>query len=364
MITIKADKAVLLAMLKVASVFDGYQTAVRLKAGAGRLSVEAVDLLAGGGIHLEAPLPAHKDIVELSICVPTRTLIDTINTGGTDEIGLQFEDEKLVVKTNAKTSIKAAAEVVSGLENFTNDYKDTGLTCAEFAAALDKAVFAAKKEAGERPALCAVNIECDNHLMTLTGADGFRLSKVVLPTAMTGQQNFLLARGAALGLSRVLKDNQLPLQIGFGSHLFLKWEGGYAFGFGVQGQFPNWRQIMPKEFNTKMLLQAQDFIRAVKIARLFSEGKEEPVVRMDVTFDQVNIKSIESEVGSSNVAVTPISLQGNPLEIAFNANYIPLQMVEGEGVEISMNKGNMPVIIKNNSQDDWLYLLMPVLIHG
>lgn len=359
MITIKINKAALLGMLRLASAFDGGFQAVRLTAGAGKLSVKAIDLTFGG-IHLETPIE-NKDIVELSICVPTKTLIDTVSSGNTPEIGLQFEDEKLVVKTNAKTSIKAVTDIPI-IPDGVSEFQDSGLTCADFAIALDKTVIAASKEDNGRPALCSVNMEFDNRVLTMVATDGLRLSKVVLATPITVKHSYMLQRGAAVALSRILKDNQSPLMIGFSEgvngRLTFKWDGGYAFGFTIEGKFPNWRQIIPKEFKTRMVLNAAEFVRAVKIIRLFHDG-EASIVRLDVSFDQVNAKSLETGTGNANTTLTPVSLQGGPLEIGFNANLIPLQWIES-GVEIGLNQNNSPAIFNNPQQSDWCYILMPV----
>ncbi len=359
MITFKIGKAILLEMLRTASVFDGGFQAVRLTAGAGKLSVSAIDLTFGG-LHLETPIE-NKDTVEFTICVPTKTLSDTVSSGNTPEIGLQFEDEKLVVKTNAKTSIKAVDDIPL-MQEGVSEYQDSGLTCGDFASAMEKVVIAASKEDNGRPSLCSVNMEFDDRVLTMVATDGLRMSKVVLATAITGKRNYMLQRSAALALSRILKDNPSPLKIGFtegvNGRLVFKWADGYAFGFTVEGKFPNWSQIIPKSYKTRMVLNAVEFIRAVKIVRLFHDG-EIPVVCLDVSFDQVNAKSLETVAGSANTTLTPVSLQGGPLEIGFNANLIPLQWIES-GVEIGLNQNNSAALIQNPQENNWTYILMPV----
>lgn len=124
----------------------------------------------------------------------------------------------------------------------------------------------------------------------------------------------------------------------------------------IEGQFPNYRQLVPKGEKTALKVNKGDFAGVVKRALIFGHN-----MRMGVYGDHLTVSTETPEVGDSREEV-PADVQGEEMEIGFNGLYLMdgISSIETENVEIRLDDPQKPALMKNDESDRYSYILMPV----
>lgn len=126
----------------------------------------------------------------------------------------------------------------------------------------------------------------------------------------------------------------------------------------VEGQFPPYEDVIPKDANKQMLAGTADFLSAVRRASLLTT-EESRSVRMQFSADGLTLSSRSSEAGEATVRFT-CKYEGEPLEIGFNPDYIVdvLKIVDTDEITFELSIANRPGLLK--AGPNFLYVIMPV----
>ncbi len=127
----------------------------------------------------------------------------------------------------------------------------------------------------------------------------------------------------------------------------------------IEGQFPNYKQVIPKDSKTKVKADRMELLRATKRAALLAR-QDADIIKINLKEDGLIITANAPEVGQAYEEVG-ISLIGQETEIAFNANYLVdcLKVMTDKDVNIHLSGSLAPGVIKRDS-DDYTYVIMPV----
>lgn len=124
----------------------------------------------------------------------------------------------------------------------------------------------------------------------------------------------------------------------------------------IEGQFPNYRQLLPKGEKTKVKVDREEVSAAVKRSLIFGHN-----LRLGVYGDHIRITTETPEVGDSREEVAA-DVDGEELEIGFNGGYMldGVTTVQGEKVEIKMDEPQKPAVLGEEGSEKYKYILMPV----
>jgi len=128
----------------------------------------------------------------------------------------------------------------------------------------------------------------------------------------------------------------------------------------IEGQFPNYKQVIPVDFKSSVKIDRIEFLNAVKrvslIARLDSN-----VITLAVNRDQMSISSTSTEYGDA-LELVEIELEGEEQTINIDANYLMdvLRTLKNELVNILLIGPMNPLTIKKYPEDEYIYLIMPI----
>jgi DNA polymerase III subunit beta len=124
----------------------------------------------------------------------------------------------------------------------------------------------------------------------------------------------------------------------------------------IEGQFPNYKQLVPKGEKTSVKVSREDLSAVVKRALIFGHN-----MRLGVYGDHLSVTTETPEVGDSKEEI-PAEVQGEEMEIGFNGSYLldGVSSVETDNVEIRLDDPQKPALIKNDESDKFNYILMPV----
>ncbi len=234
----------------------------------------------------------------------------------------------------------------------------------EFAAAADDS----------RPVLAGVLARFEEQTLTLAAADGFRLAvrQGELLEPVPERLDVIVPARAMRELARLIGDHDEPLRLAITpnrSQLLVRVGETEFLSRLVDGTFPDFRQIVPREFSTRLEVGRDAFQNAVRRASYFARDNND-VVRLQVHGGDeefmpgtVEISANAAERGSSQSFVDA-SVDGPETQIAFNARYLSdvLGVVRNGQVLIGMNGGNQAGVVRAVGAEEYTHVIMPMVI--
>jgi DNA polymerase-3 subunit beta len=130
----------------------------------------------------------------------------------------------------------------------------------------------------------------------------------------------------------------------------------------LEGEFINYKDILPKESGTVIKVSRSSMIEAIERASLLAKEGRNNLIRINIQENLMNISSA-SEEGSVNEDII-MEKTGNDLEIGFNSKYVmdALKVIEDEEIKIELNTAVKPCLIKPVEGNRFEYLILPVRI--
>lgn len=274
---------------------------------------------------------------EGTVTVPARLLTDLINSMPTGQM-IDLSDE-VKTKTLAVTCLQNRTQV-RGInpEEFppipTDDDQPTvsiGQTlCKEL---INQVAFGAARD-DTRPVLAGVSFQLDGAQLTLAASDGFRLvvREVTLDQESPSPVNIIVPARALQELVRILGDGddtvEMTVTPNRGQILF-RVNNVNVVSRLIEGQFPNFQNLIPKSYATKVVVQRQAFAEATRRVSLFARESAN-VVRLEVKVEEtaeglspgrLSIEAQAQELGESRDELDA-TVEGESTHLAFNAEYL------------------------------------------
>lgn len=129
----------------------------------------------------------------------------------------------------------------------------------------------------------------------------------------------------------------------------------------IEGAFPNYRQLLPKEHTTRAVIDRGEFLEAVKRVSLMAQHNTPLRVKVSVTDHTMTLSAATQDIGdaSEDLQVTP---KGEDVEIAFNHTYLldGISVAEDETIALEVTSPLKPGVLRPTEGEGFTYLLMPV----
>ncbi len=335
----------------------------------GRLRLSATNLELGITCWIGAKIEEDG-----STTIPAKTLVDLVNTLPQDKV-----DMNLVVRTQTvnltcggnhanlkgidaqEFPIVPLADLEASIQLNVEDLREM-ISHVIFAVATDEA----------RPLLTGVLVKIDGGEVTLAASDGFRLAlrTAHLSTPVAGPITAIIPGRALAELGRVITAEApvfMSLPEGRGQVIFHH-DNVELVSQLIEGAFPEYNNIVPKRYTTRTVMPTAEFRKACKTSDIFArEAAHTARLKVkpgdDLTPGHVTISASSAETGDS-VAELDASVEGVPIEIAFNVKYLVdvLNVIETPNVALETNAPASPGVIKPVGRDDYLCVVMPMHI--
>jgi DNA polymerase-3 subunit beta len=134
----------------------------------------------------------------------------------------------------------------------------------------------------------------------------------------------------------------------------------------IEGKFVNYKQVIPDDFSTRVRLMKRGFSDSLERASLLSRDdlskRKHNTVKLSVGEAEMKISSKSSQIGELEEEL-PIHLEGNTLEIGFNAKYLldVLRVIDTDEVVMDLTTELSPGIIRPvDGKDNSLFLVLPI----
>lgn len=225
-----------------------------------------------------------------------------------------------------------------------------------FADALSQVAVAASTD-DARPILTGVFFEHEEGALRLVATDSYRLAVRDVPAVQAPLAGLVPVR-ALRDLSRSVGAAELKVALGAREATFAS-ERGTLTARLVEGTFPNYRQLIPEQYASRLVVARDALLDAIDRASLVAE--DHIPVRMHLQEGGIELSVTRQDVGGETEHVEA-TYTGEDMTIAFNSKYLNdgVSAVADEEVVFDVQDPLKPGVIRGAESDDFLYLLMPV----
>ena len=238
--------------------------------------------------------------------------------------------------------------------------------------AITHVAFAAAVE-DSRPVLTGIKVEIVGDDFTFAAADGFRLAvyKGKLAEAMSEDASFIIPARACQEVSRAIGGQEAPVEFTVTpskSQSLFRLENVEVVSQLVQGTFPNYDALIPQSYETRAVVDLEEFLRATRTASIFARDGS-GIVRIQMTGEadgssgRLSISSRAEEVGE-NQGEIDAKVEGEEGKIAFNSKYLSevLDVLGNGEVALETTTPSSPGVLKPLGKDGYVHVVMPMFV--
>lgn len=309
---------------------------------------------------------------EGAITLPAKTLVDLVNTLPPDTVAMSLSTRTQAVNLQCgriKASIKGIdaqefpaipqADMDRAIQLNVDDLREM-IGAVIFAAAADEA----------RPILTGVLARIEGTRVVLAASDGFRVAERTAHLSEPAREpvTAIIPARALAELARVIHADEpvyMDLPPGRGQVIFHHGNVELVSQL-IEGTFPAYQNIIPKGYKTRTVVSTDEFRKACKSSDIIArEAAHTTRLKIrpgeELTPGHVTISATAAETGD-NVADLDATIEGEPIEIAFNVKYIVdvLNVITTPNVALETSTATSPGVIRPVGRDDYVYVVMPM----
>jgi len=231
--------------------------------------------------------------------------------------------------------------------------------------ALEETIFAAASDEA-RPILTGVLARFEGDKVTFAAADNYRIAVRTISVLDPVEETSVVVPARALAeVVRILGDVDEPVEVVLAqarNQIVFHLEGVDLVSRLIDGQFPNYRQVLPSSHTTRAEVDRAELLKAVRPAALIASSSAN-IIKLAVGIEGEGglTVSANAEVGDYEGHVDAM-VEGDGTTIAFNARYLNdvLSNVEAERFGIELNGPLSPGVFRPVGDDQYVHVVMPV----
>jgi DNA polymerase-3 subunit beta len=339
----------------------------------GRLKLSATNLEIGINCWVEAQIEE-----EGTTTVPAKLITEFVNSlpPASVEMTLAEETNTLNIKgQRSSANIKGMdASEFPQIPSNEGGEPPVLLEAAQLKEMIDEVAFAAAED-DSRPVLTGVLVQVSDEKLTFAAADAFRLAVRVadLPGDGHPRGDILIPARTLTELARILPaEGQVEMIVTPNrSQVLFHTPTLDLVSRLIEGSFPNFRQIIPKESTTRAVVETKEFAAAVKSASLFARDSSN-IARVKINpagedgqgTGELTIEATAEDLGD-NVSTVNAAVDGPELQIIFNVKYLAdvLNTISTQEVALEASSATKPGVLRPVGPNDCTYVIMPMHVN-
>lgn len=226
-----------------------------------------------------------------------------------------------------------------------------------------RAVMYAASLSDIKPEISSIYIYTEPGEIVFAATDSFRLAeKRIQSKDIEVALPILIPFKNANDLVRVFETVSGDVEVSVSKNqIALSTENVYFTSRLVAGNFPNYKQIMPSSRKTTISLAKKDLIQSLKLSSLFSDRLNQVTLKAVPSEGLFEVESKNQDMGE-NTTIVDAAVEGENVEISFNAKYILdcFQSIEDESIVLGLNGSGRPLVVKSARDASFTYLVMPM----
>jgi DNA polymerase-3 subunit beta len=333
---------------------------VMLRAEDGQLHLAATDM----ELSLRSAVDADVDGDGAAV-VPGRLLVDLVRQLPAGEVTLEHRPEEAVVRVESGPSQSRLNSYsvedfprlpeLEAVQTFTVEREPLLATIAQVSRA------ASRDES--RPVLTGILVRFETGKLVMAATDSYRLS--VKETAIgEGAPEFeaIVPARALTELARVASSGE-RIQLGLHENqIIFQVDGVTLTSRRIDGQFPNYRQLLPESFEHVVPVPRAELLDVVRRTAVIVQ-RNSPL-RLRFAEGELTVSAQTQDVGESRETL-PVPWDAEPLEIGFNAEFLRegIESISGDELRLKLISSLRPAVLQGEG-DDFTYLIMPIRLAG
>ena len=322
--------------------------------------------------------------VDGAITVPARILIDFVNSMPPERIDMELNvrTQTLHVKcARYDANIKGIDATEFPIIPTISENNKVALEPDTFREMIEQVTIAAATDES-RPVLTGVIAKFDKDQVTLAAADGFRLSvrNAILTAPVEQPFSAIIPAKALQEVGRVSGDQEDPIEMAVTENktqVLFRLTNIEIVSQLIDGAFPDFTRIIPESHATRTVLNTAELQNAVKASSVFAREAMNtvrvqiapagdmgaPLAGAGSATGKMTLTANSAESGD-NVGEIDATVDGEPVEIAFNARYLAdvLNVLHTPQVALETTSAASPGVIKPVGRDDFTHVIMPMHI--
>jgi len=328
------------------------------------LTFQATDL----DLAIECSLPAEV-ITEGTVVVPARHFSDIVRRLPNQNITLEYNSElRLLTLSYASAQFSINTYNADEFPNLPSKPETPNIEIAQelLKKIINQVAFAASTDP-IRPIFTGVFMEIANDHLLFVATDTHRLAKRSTSNCKiididTLRQTIIPAR-ALTELNRLITDEDTLLRISINANNISFYTDEFFFYTKpIQGLYPDHQKVLPTNFQNQLNVDIDNILPSIERAALLVSAKDgNSIVHFDINDENLIINSVSADLGSVHEEIS-ITNEGKELNISFNTKYFLdiLKNIDSEQIIIKFSGHLSPCIITPVSEEEYLYLLLPV----
>ena len=333
---------------------------ILLRAEEGELQLAATDMELSLRTALEAQVEGEGAVV-----VPGRLLVDLARLLPDEDVQIEHRAEEGVVRIECGSASYRLHTY--NVEDFPRlpDVEAIGTFSVDRDALLDTVARVSRSASRDesRPVLTGILARFEGGKVVMAATDSYRLS--VKETSLDGDAPELEAIVPARALTELSRIAQGVDAMELGVHenqVVFVLDGITLTTRRIEGQFPNYRQLLPESFEHVVSIPRTEILDVVR--RVAVMAQRNSPLRLRFAEGELTISSQTQDVGEARESL-PVGFSGEPLEIGFNPEFLRegIESVTADEIQLKLISPLRPGLIQAEGDDFW-YLIMPIRLAG
>lgn len=346
----------------------------------GILKISSTNLEIGVVIRMGAKIEGSG-----KIAVPAKLLSNFINNLSQGEnVSLEVQENTLKIKSGqSKAVIKGfSAEDFPIIPQKSSEYL-FNLSYSELKDAINRVIICVALNE-TRQELSGINLILSDRKLFWAATDSFRLAESAIDITeekinkkefgdfLAKTTNIIIPANTLIELARIISnDSNQGGKVGVAiedGQIFFDANGVSLVSRLINGKYPEYKHILPKDYATQIILDRKLLQSAVKMASVFSGAKTSEIsLKIDAGAMKVFVEGKSVETGE-NVSEIKTEVSGPSQEIVFNSRYFldGINTIATSQIALLSNSGSAPVALKNVDEEsekvleDYIYIVMPI----
>lgn len=308
---------------------------------------------------------------EGQFCVPTKFFSTLINYLPNKPINLEDKDLILDLECeNYKTKIKGFnPEEFPIIPQIKKD-ESIAIDNLSFCQALNQLINIPSSSM-TKPEISGILFSFQDNLLKLVATDSFRLAekKLFLKNNNAKNYSFILPQSSAKEIIAIFSEKEGEMTIYFSpnqiwferlmpeiNHPQIQFTSRL-----IEGEYPNYQEIIPKKFETRIEVQRDEFLNQIKMAGLFGGKINEVRLKINPKNETLEISNQNPDLGEYN-SVLNSKVKGKELSISFNSRFLieGIAEIKTKDLVFEFTSGEGPAVLKPADVQDYLYIIMPI----
>jgi DNA polymerase-3 subunit beta len=335
---------------------------VQVLATQGTIELRATDMEIGLRVPLEGEI-----VREGAVVLPARLVVDVVRALPGTDVSLELRPAEQDVEIVGGTATFHIRTLRS--EDFPPFPEPEGDRVQVPGEAFVQTVLKVARSASRdetRPVLTGILVSASGDELRMVATDSYRLSvkETHLDDPLSGAFEANVPARALQELTRIVQhENADALAVSVRANQIVFEAGGVVLSSRlIDGQFPNYRQLLPDAYEHDLRLSGGEIAEVVRRISLLAQ-KNAPL-RLAFTEGELTVSARTPDVGEARETL-PVPFAGEPLEIGFNPEFLRdgLEAVEGSDLVLKLISPLRPGMIEAADDSGFQYLLMPIRLN-